>query len=144
MKGAVSVHLEILYVEDNPAEVYLLSEAVRRINPNLGLTVVGDGEAALAFLATTTGKPCVIVLDLGLPRIDGVEVFRVLKSSTEFRHVPVVVFAEDPGRKRIAETGETPDLFLKKPMDLTGYDEIARQIVDLCEEKTEEPSAAFA
>lgn len=138
------MHLEILYVEDNPAEVYLLSEAIRKINPNLGLTVVGDGEAALQFLAASAGKPCVIVLDLGLPRIDGVEVFQAVKSNREFRHVPVVVFAEETGRRRILQTGETPDLFLNKPMDLTAYGEIARQIIDLCEHGTERPRVAFA
>lgn len=138
------MQLEILYVEDNPAEAYLLWEAVRKINPNLGLTVVGDGEAALRFLAVSAGKPCVIVLDLGLPRIDGVEVFQAVKSSSEFRHVPVVIFAEGPGRTRVAETGEIPDLFLKKPMDLAGYGEVARQIIDLCEQKTGQPGVAFA
>lgn len=138
------MHLEILYVEDNPAEVYLLSEAIRKINPNLGLRVVGDGEAALAFLDASIDKPCVIVLDLGLPRIDGVEVFQAVKSNARFRHVPVVVFAPDHGRKRIKDVGEVPDLFLNKPMDLHGYGTIAQQIIDLCEQKTEKPKAACA
>jgi CheY-like chemotaxis protein len=124
--------LEILYVEDNPADVFLLSTALGRIDSGLVLKSVGDGEAALEFLRSSNGCPSVIVLDLGLPRIDGVEVLSVVKSNPDMRHVPTVVFAERDGRKRIASAGCVPELILSKPMDLDGYIAIAKQIAGLC------------
>jgi len=125
--------LEILYVEDNPADVFLISTAIKKIDSDLILTSVGDGEAALEFLKKSSGQPCVILLDLGLPRVDGTEVFRALKSDPKLRDVPTVVFAEREGRRRVESTGHVPDLFLSKPMDLDGYVTIAKQIVDLCQ-----------
>ena len=125
--------LEILYVEDNPADVYLLSTAIKRINSALVMTSVGDGEKALEFLRKASGCPCVIVLDLGLPRIDGVEVLKAVKSNPDFRDCPTVVFAESDGKARIERSGHIPELILSKPMDLEGYVGVAKQIIDLCE-----------
>lgn len=124
---------EILYVEDNPADVYLISNAIRKIDAELVITSVGDGEAALEFLHKTAERPCVILLDLGLPRIHGADVFKAIKSIPAFADVPVIVFAERDGRRRIEATGHSPDLFLSKPMDLDGYIAIAEQIVQLCQ-----------
>jgi len=125
--------LEILYVEDNPADVFLLSTAIKKINSALVMTSVGDGEKALEFLRKANGCPCVIVLDLGLPRVDGVEVLKAVKANPEFRDCPTVVFAERDGKARIEKSGHTPDLILPKPMDLDGYGDIAKQIIGLCE-----------
>lgn len=126
--------LEILYVEDNPADVFLLSTAVKRIDSALVLTSVGDGQAAIEFLKAASGSPCVIVLDLGLPRVDGAEVLAAVKSNPELRSVPTVVFAGREGRRRIEKAGYLPELFLSKPMDLDGYVAIAKQIVELCQQ----------
>ncbi len=124
--------LEILYVEDNPADVFLISSAISKIDAELVLTCVSDGEAAIEFLRKCQDKPCLILLDLGLPRIDGAEVFRAVKANLNLRDVPVIVFAERDGRRRVEKTGHLPELFLSKPMDLDGYADIARQITELC------------
>ena len=125
--------LEILYVEDNPADVFLLSTAIKKINSALVMTSVGDGEKALEFLRNANGCPCVIVLDLGLPRVDGVEVLKAVKANPDFRECPIVVFAERDGRARIERSGYIPELIVPKPMDLDGYNRIAEQIIKLCE-----------
>ena len=124
---------KILYVEDNPGEVFLLKEAVRTLNKNVQLVTAGDGEVALKLLLSASVRPCVIVLDLGLPGIDGTEVLKVVKSHPELKAVPTVVFAEKAVRKQIQITGHTPDLFLSKPMDLDGYTVVAKQIIALCD-----------
>jgi CheY-like chemotaxis protein len=123
---------EILYVEDNPGEVFLLREAFRRLNQNVRLVTAGDGEVALALLLTQSLRPSVIVLDLDIPKIDGTEVFKAVKSHPELRAVPTVVFAEKAARRKIHSTGFAPDLFLTKPMDLDGYTAVAKQIISLC------------
>ncbi len=130
MKDAMPA--EILYVEDNPGEVFLLREAVRRLNRDVRLVTAGDGEVALALLLTESLRPSVIVLDLDIPKIDGAEVFKAVKSHPELSSVPTVVFAEKAARRQIQLTGFAPDLFLTKPMDLDGYTAVAKQIVSLC------------
>jgi CheY-like chemotaxis protein len=122
---------EILYVEDNPGEVFLLREAVRKLNENVRLVSAGDGEVALELLLSATVRPSVIVLDLDIPRIDGTEVLKAVKSHHELRIVPTVVFAEMAARKQIEKTGYTPDLFLSKPMDLDEYMVVAEKIIAL-------------
>jgi CheY-like chemotaxis protein len=123
---------EILYVEDNPAEFVLLREAVRKLNENVQLVPASDGEVALELLLSATVKPSVIVLDLDVPKIDGTEVLKAVKSHHELKVVPTVVFAERAARRQIEVAGYTPDLFLTKPMDLDGYTAVAEKIIALC------------
>jgi two-component system, chemotaxis family, response regulator Rcp1 len=123
---------EILYVEDNPGEVFLLREAVGKLNENVRLVSAGDGEVALSLLLSESVRPSVIVLDLDIPKIDGTEVLKAVKSHRQLRVVPTVVFAEKAARKQIEMAGYTPDLFLSKPMDLDGYMVVASKIIALC------------
>src|SRR5580658_5491227 len=96
---------EIFYVEDNPGEVVLLREAVRKLNENVRLISAGDGEAALALLLSENVRPSVIVLDLDIPKIDGTEVLKAVKSHHELKVVPTVVFAEKAARRQIEGAG---------------------------------------
>jgi CheY-like chemotaxis protein len=123
---------EIFYVEDNPAEVFLLQDAVRKLNENFRVVPAKDGEIALALLRSASVLPCVIVLDVNVPKIDGTEVLMAVKSHPELRAIPTVVFADGAARKRIQLTKHNPDLFLSKPMDLEGYADVAEQIIALC------------
>jgi chemotaxis family two-component system response regulator Rcp1 len=123
---------EIFYVEDNPGEVFLLREAIRKLDENVRLVTAGDGEAALALLLAAGMRPSVIVLDLDLPRVDGAQVLKAVKTHPELRYIPTVVFAEQTARRHIQMTGHIPDLFLTKPMDLDGYMAVAEKIIALC------------
>jgi CheY-like chemotaxis protein len=132
---------KILYVEDSPGEVFLLREAVRTVNKDVQLVTAGDGEVALALLLSANVRPCVIVLDLNLPKVDGAEVLKVVKAHPELKAVPTVVFAEKAARKQIQITDYAPDLFLTKPMDLDGYAVLAKKIIALMLSRTR-PSLA--
>jgi two-component system response regulator len=123
---------EILYVEDNPGEAFLLREAVRKLNRDVRLITASDGEAALTLLFEASLRPAVIVLDLDIPKVSGTEVFKAVKSHPELRAVRTVVFAPKGARMQIQLTGFAPDLFLTKPMDLDGYTAVAEQIISLC------------
>jgi CheY-like chemotaxis protein len=123
---------EILYVEDNPADVYLLREALFKLDDKMGFVNVEDGESAIELLMVSLVPPCVIVLDLGLPKVDGTEVLKAVKSSPCLKKVPTVVFADNTGRRYVQNKGHIPDLFLTKPTDLAGYKAVACQILALC------------
>src|ERR1041385_4449444 len=86
----------VLQVEDNEADVRLTREALREAGEQLRLSVVGDGEQALAFLRNEEGfedapRPHLVLLDLNLPRKDGVEVLQEMRQDPELAPIPVIV-----------------------------------------------------
>jgi two-component system, chemotaxis family, response regulator Rcp1 len=85
-----------LVVEDNEADVFLTSTALRDARVANHISAVSDGESALAFLRregqhANAPRPDVVFLDLGLPRVDGYEVLAMMKADPELRSIPVVV-----------------------------------------------------
>jgi len=97
---------DILLVEDNPLEVELTIGPLRELDPGSQIEVARDGEEALDFLfgrgafrhRTGAPPPRLILLDLKLPRVDGLEVLRALRANTRTSMAPVVVLtsADDP------------------------------------------------
>jgi chemotaxis family two-component system response regulator Rcp1 len=86
----------VLQVEDNEADVRLTREALREAGDELRLSVVGDGEQALAYLRNESGfedvpRPDLVLLDLNLPRKDGVEVLQEMRSDPALAPIPVIV-----------------------------------------------------
>src|SRR4051812_474561 len=86
----------VLQVEDNEADVRLTREALREAGDDLRLSVVGDGEKALAYLRREEGfedvpRPHLVLLDLNLPRKDGVEVLQEMRSDPALAPIPVIV-----------------------------------------------------
>ena len=122
----------ILLVEDNPMDVDLALRAFRRRRLTNPVEVARDGEEALAWMERwTQGEPlpAVILLDLKLPRIDGLEVLRQLKAHPEFRQVPVVVLTtskENQDVRRAYELGVNS--YIVKPVDFDKFVEVASQI----------------
>jgi CheY-like chemotaxis protein len=86
----------VLQVEDNEADVRLTREALREAGQEVRLSVVADGEQALAFLRNEPGfedvpRPHLVLLDLNLPRKDGVEVLQEMRKDPELAPIPVIV-----------------------------------------------------
>jgi CheY-like chemotaxis protein len=88
----------ILMVEDDPRDVELSLTALEQYNLANEVVVVGDGEAALdylyqrgKFMARASGNPAVLLLDLKLPKVDGLQVLQQIKSDDRLKMIPVVV-----------------------------------------------------
>src|SRR3954447_20343211 len=86
----------VLQVEDNEADIRLTREALREAGEDLRVSVVGDGEQALAFLRREEGfedapRPHLVLLDLNLPRKDGVEVLQEIRQDPALAPIPVIV-----------------------------------------------------
>lgn len=122
----------IFLVEDNPMDVDLALRAFRRrrlLNP---IEVVRDGEEALAWIPRwEAGEPlpAVILLDLKLPRVDGLEVLRQIKAHERLRSVPIVVLttsADNQDVRRAYELGVNS--YIVKPVDFDKFVEVASQI----------------
>jgi two-component system response regulator len=124
----------ILLVEDNEDDVELTLRAFRRTNVANEIVVVRDGEAALDYLFVNAGKedgafPTVILLDLNLPKVDGLTVLRRMRADERTRRIPVVVLTssgEDSDVIRSYDLGANS--FVRKPVDFTQFVEAARQL----------------
>ena len=115
--------LEILVIEDNPADVHLIREGLKISCPDLGLNVriAEDGEKALAMLLGSHFRPDMILLDLGLPKVDGQTVLqRVRSERKDLASTPVVVFSSsEHGIQDVLDAGA--NAYIVKPTGLTEY-----------------------
>ncbi|ELY66288.1 response regulator [Natrinema versiforme] len=94
--GGGETGIEILLVEDNPGDVRLFEETLHETNSTLHIT--NDGKQALDFLHRRnefTGAPCpdIVLLDLNLPKVDGVQVFDEIRSSSELEDLRVIIIS---------------------------------------------------
>src|SRR5690606_23810703 len=98
--------VEILLVEDNPDDAGLAIRALKKHNLANHLLHLQDGEEALQFLFSErfTPMPKVILLDLKMPKVDGIEVLRRLKSDEKKRMIPVVVLTSSKEERDIVES----------------------------------------
>ena len=127
----------ILLAEDNPADQRLISESLNFNGLSHTLHVVADGEQAVtaARLAGSAGQsPCpdMFILDLGLPRVDGLEVLRVFRANEHCVHTPVIVFSSSvsPEHRNAAEN-YAGVRFITKPMDLDEFMEFGRTVKNM-------------
>ena len=129
--------VEILLVEDNPDDVELALHALRRNNFSNRIHVVRDGVEALEFIFGTgayDGRnlrdvPRVILLDLKLPRLDGLEVLRRVKADARTRMIPVVVLTSSREERDIVESYQLGvNSYIVKPVDFQQFTAAVREL----------------
>lgn len=129
--------IEILLVEDNPNDVELALHALKKNNLTNHIHVVRDGAEALEFLFGSgeyAGReinhaPKVILLDLKLPKVDGMEVLQRIKSDQRTRSIPVVVLTSSREERDIVESYRLGvNSYITKPVDFEQFTEAVRQL----------------
>lgn len=119
----------ILLVDDNSLDVDLFERAVRKTAPTVKLNTARDGEEALACIEQWDAgapTPVVILLDLKMPKVNGLEVLRVLKSHPRFKTIPVVVLTSSSESTDIEQAYELGvNSYIMKSVD---YDEFANAV----------------
>jgi chemotaxis family two-component system response regulator Rcp1 len=115
--------MDILLVEDNPADARLFAEALAEVNPAAHLAVASTGPAALALLPLglppTPAHPSLIVLDVNLPGLSGHQVLAALKLDPALRRIPVVMLSTSSAPQDIAAALDRhANAYLLKPPDL--------------------------
>ena len=126
----------ILLVEDNPDDVDLTLRAFRKANITNEVVVAKDGVEALEILfgaGPRAGQhvplPQVVLLDLKLPRVDGLEVLRRIRSEPRTRFLPVVVLTSSREEQELVTRYELGvSSYVQKPVDCTQFMEAARQL----------------
>jgi two-component system response regulator len=120
----------ILLVEDDPDDEELTCRVLRKNNLCNEVVVVHDGEQALDYLfgtgsyagRDTTVMPQVILLDLGLPKVDGLEVLERVRSDERTRRLPVVVLTSSPEEQdRVESYVRGANSFVRKPVDFVEF-----------------------
>ncbi|MBC8039998.1 MAG: response regulator [Opitutaceae bacterium] len=122
----------ILLVEDNPMDVDLTLRAFRKRRLTNPVEVARDGEEALAWIPKWEAGapvPAVILLDIKLPRVDGLEVLRQLKEHPQFRRLPVVMLTTSGESHDVARAYELgANSYIVKPVNFDKFVEVASQI----------------
>ncbi len=115
---------EILLAEDNPADVYLIREALKEHGVSCTVRTAADGKDVLALIATGEGNwsPDLIILDLNLPRHDGIEILQKVRATKSIAGVPVVVLtSSDSPRDRTIANELGASRYLRKPSNLEEF-----------------------
>src|SRR3972149_2796613 len=129
--------VEILLVEDNPNDVELTLHTLKKHNLANRVYVVRDGSEALEYLFCTgayahrniQNSPKVVLLDLKLPKVDGLEVLRRLKSDQRTRTIPVVVLTSSREERDIVESYQLGvNSYIVKPVDFGQFAEAVGQL----------------
>jgi CheY-like chemotaxis protein len=129
--------VEILLVEDNPNDVELTLRALKKNNLTNKMHVVKDGAEALEYIFATGAyasrdinhHPRVILLDLKLPKVDGLEVLRQLKSDERTKVIPVVVLTSSKEERDLVESYKLgANSYIAKPVD---FDNFVKAVAEL-------------
>ncbi len=126
----------ILLVEDNPLDKELTIDALAEYNIINGIVAVGDGVEAMEYLHyegdfknRERGHPAVILLDIKMPRMDGIEVLEAIRNDDKLKTIPVVMLTssrEEPDLKRCYELGV--NAYVVKPVNFSEFIEAVKQL----------------
>lgn len=127
----------ILVIEDNLADVFLIRHFLDEQGEEYRLEVLPDGEAALAFVGEHRSgvrqhEPCVILLDLHLPKYNGIEVLTAIRQEPILTHIHVVVLTSDASPAEQTQVTELGGICCVKPSDLDAIKNLAEEIMALC------------
>lgn len=129
--------MEILLVEDNPKDLELTLHALRKENIDHCIEVARDGEEALDFLfcrgthskRSFENPPKLIILDLKLPKVTGLEVLRAIKNDARTRAIPVAILTSSNEERDLVDSYKMGvNSYLRKPVDFDEFREIVKQL----------------
>lgn len=123
-------HIEILLVEDNPQDLKLAQRALRKANITNRIEIARDGAEALEFIfcegphaaRMIEDTPKVVLLDLKLPKVDGLEVLKRIKGDPRTRAIPVVVLTSSKEQNDVVESYDLGvNSYIVKPVNFEGF-----------------------
>ncbi len=128
--------VEILYVEDNPTDVELTLFALRRSRLANSIHIARDGQEALDFLfcrghfvGRDFSAPKFVLLDLKLPKVDGIEVLHAIRQDERTKLLPVVVMTSSKEQKDLVDSYKLHvNSYVQKPVDFDQFQQIVAQL----------------
>ncbi len=126
--------ITLLLVEDNPGDARLTQEALKDINYRMKVQHVNDGVEALAFLQkeepyANVPRPDLILLDLNMPRMNGLELLEKVKGDKSLKQIPVLILTISEAEEDISGAYDlNANCYINKPVDLGQFTDIAEAI----------------
>lgn len=126
--------INILLVDDSPADVRLTHESLKEGQVRNSLYVVNDGEQAMDFLMhrgqyEDAIRPDLILLDLNLPGMSGHEILRAIKADETLRRIPVLILTTSDDYRDVAKSYDLyANCYITKPLTLEGFGNVVHQI----------------
>ncbi len=127
---------KILLAEDSPQDAEMTLEALADYHLSNNIVLVGDGEEALDYLfargkyaGRTDGNPLLVLLDLKMPKVDGLEVLRVIKSDPNLRTLPVVMLTASREEQDVVKSYQLGvNAYVVKPVGFQKFVEAVKQV----------------
>ena len=120
--------MTILLVEDNEGDIVLTKEALREARIGNEVRVARDGQEALDMLRNTDNLPQLILLDINLPKMDGLELL-LIKKDERLKRIPVIMLSTSSAEKDILHSyANHANCFITKPVDLAKFMEVVKSI----------------
>ncbi|WP_246054274.1 response regulator [Antarcticibacterium flavum] len=126
--------IEILLVEDNEGDILLTTEALNDSEIATNISVVKDGLEALNYLQkkdkySNARSPQLVLLDINLPKVNGFEVLREIKSSEDLKHIPVVILSTSSSEEDIHKCySNYATCFITKPLSADSFSEVISSV----------------
>lgn len=124
----------ILLVEDNPGDIRLTQEALKESNMDIHLDVVSDGEQAIDFLMkkgkyVDAIRPHIILLDLNLPKKNGIEILKEVKVHESLKKIPIIVLTTSDADHDISKAYSlNANCYILKPVDFDDFAKVIRLV----------------
>lgn len=141
MTKAIGAKLIVLYADDDADDLMLIQHAFASYASNIDVVTVSDGKQALSYLESLSlldPEPCLVILDINMPRMNGKEALQAIRRIKRFENIPIVLFTNSslPLDKNLAEQYQAG--FLTKPLDAKEMQMIAARFVEYCNEEVKE------
>ncbi len=126
--------VHILLVEDNEDDIIILKEVLTKHNIGQDLSTVRDGDEALDYIFkrgiyTGVTTPDLVLLDLNLPRKNGMEVLKEVRNNVAYKYLPIIVLSTSSSPDDITESYQKhANCFITKPSDITSLDNMVQEI----------------
>jgi CheY-like chemotaxis protein len=129
--------IKILLVEDNPDDIDITKRALKEAKVINKLWVVRDGQEALDFLqhkgehkdASSSPRPGLILLDINLPKLNGIEVLKTIKQDSDLKRIPVVMLTVSKRDEDIVKSyNDGCNSFIQKPVNFENFVEVVKEI----------------
>jgi CheY-like chemotaxis protein len=140
MTRAVSPKNIVVYADDDADDLLLVREALSNYSSNLDLITLNNGAEALSYLKHLIEKettPCLIILDINMPKLDGKETLTRIRELKELKNVPVILFTTSSQQldKKFAHAYNAG--FITKPIDFQQMDRIANEFINHCSDEVQ-------
>jgi CheY-like chemotaxis protein len=125
----------ILYADDDEDDIELLKTVFREADPGRQIITVSNGEEVIQFLQNlreSTGFPCLIIMDVNMPKMTGDETLVKIKNEGRYSDIPVVLFSTSTEFSDLALLQEYRTGFVSKPKNFDGWKTVTCQLLEFC------------